>query len=48
MNKNRKDLIKISPLVTESERFDFENNKIYWNLKKELEDAVRLDNQDEN
>jgi len=47
-NKNRKDLIKTSSLITESERFDFENNKIYWNLKKELEDGVRLHNQNEN
>jgi hypothetical protein len=47
-NKNREDLIKISPLVTESERFDFENNRIYWNLKKELEDGIRLHQEIEN
>lgn len=41
-NKDRKDLILISPLVTESERFDFENNQIHWNLKKELEDGIKL------
>lgn len=43
VNKNRNDLIKIYPLVTEAERFDFDNNRIYWNLKKELEDAIKLD-----
>lgn len=41
-NKDRNDLILISPLVTESERFDFENNRIHWNLKKELEDGIKL------
>lgn len=41
-NKNRKDLILISPLVTESEKFDFKNNRIFWNLKKELEDAMKI------
>ncbi|REC56258.1 hypothetical protein DRF62_04120 [Chryseobacterium piscium] len=41
-NKYRKDLILVSALQTESESFDFENNKIYWNLKKELEDGIRL------
>jgi hypothetical protein len=41
-NKSRDDLIKIFPLITEAERFDFENNRIYWNIKKELEDAVRI------
>lgn len=46
-NKNTNDLIKVSPLVTEVERFDFENNRIYWNLKKELEDAVRLHGESE-
>lgn len=47
-NKNREDLIKISPLVTESERFDFENNRIYWNLKKELEDGIKIHMEMEN
>lgn len=46
-NKNRDDLIKISSLVTESERFDFENNRIHWNLKKELEDGIRLHKESE-
>lgn len=46
-NKGTDDLIKISPLVTEVERFDFDNNRIYWNLKKELEDAVRLHEESE-
>lgn len=41
-NKNRGDLIKISSLITEAERFDFENNTIHWNIKKELKDAMRL------
>ena len=47
-NKSRDDLIKISPLVTESERFDFDNNRIYWNITKELEDGIRLHQEMEN
>ena len=47
-NKNREDLIMVSALQTESESFDFENNKIYWNLKKELEDGIRLHQEMEN
>lgn len=41
-DKDRDDLVLISPLITEVEKFDSEINKIYWNIKKELEDAVRL------
>lgn len=47
-NKNREDLILVSALQTESESFDFENNKIYWNLKKELEDGIRIHQEMEN
>jgi hypothetical protein len=46
-NKTRHDLIMVSPLITEAERFDFENNQIHWNLKKELEDAIRLHEESE-
>lgn len=41
-NKTREDLIMVSQLITEAESFDFENNQIHWNLKKELEDGIRL------
>lgn len=47
-NKDRNDLIKISPLITESERFDFENNRIYWNLEKELADGIKIHMEMEN
>lgn len=41
-NKTREDLIKTSALVTEAKEFDFENNRILYDLKKELEDGMRL------
>ncbi len=43
-NKNRPDLIKYSALQTFSERFDFENDRIYWNLKREMEDFMKFEN----
>jgi hypothetical protein len=41
-NKKREDIIKVSELQTHHKSFDFEHDQIYWDLKRELNDAMEL------
>jgi hypothetical protein len=42
-SKDKEDFIKISNLTTYHKSFDFEKDKIYWDLQRELKDAMELD-----
>lgn len=43
-NKNRVDLIKVLPLQTHAKEFDFVNDKIHYDLKRELKDIKDIIN----
>jgi hypothetical protein len=41
--KDSSDFVKVSPLKTYHKSFDFENDRIYYDLERELKDAIELD-----
>jgi hypothetical protein len=47
-NKDKDDFVKVSALKTYHKSFDFEKDQIYWDLQRELKDAIELDTKKKN